>query len=120
MSPPSLTKKIYLTRHAQAGHNVNENWTIADAELTPLGRKQSAQLHEDTKDGLQKTAELIVSSPVSCGFGSETRTLRCLLAGIAGRDKKLHTDTVLLQLRRPMQTMLDGYISRFGDSCVIR
>lgn len=71
MSTASSTKRIYLTRHAQARHNVAEDWTIADAELTPLGRQQSAQLHEETKDGLQKTAELIVSSPVSCGIGLE-------------------------------------------------
>lgn len=104
-------KRVYLTRHAQAGHNVAEDWTIADAELTPLGRKQSAQLHEETKDGLQKTVELIVSSPVSCGIGLGTRALlvaEALLTTGRCSSEDLNAYQLFLQLRRPMQTMLDG------------
>jgi len=81
-------KHIYLTRHAQAGHNVAEDYSIPDAELTALGRRQSAQLHEETKDGLQKTVELIVSSPVSCADGNQVAAkawlaMPCTSAGLA-------------------------------------
>ncbi|EOR01067.1 hypothetical protein E3P92_02879 [Wallemia ichthyophaga] len=73
MSAPSKT--IYFTRHAQAEHNVADDYSIADAPLTALGREQSARLSPLTAGTIQKTAELVVSSP----------------------------------LRRPMQTMLEGY-----------
>ena len=36
--------------------------TVPDAPLTPLGREQSAELYETTKDTIQQTAELLVSS----------------------------------------------------------
>ncbi|KAK8864646.1 hypothetical protein IAR55_001896 [Kwoniella newhampshirensis] len=58
------SKRIHLTRHAQAEHNVDNDYTIADAPLTELGRKQSRELNEMTKNGVQKTAELLVSSPL--------------------------------------------------------
>lgn len=59
-----MTKTIYLTRHAQAEHNVAEDWTIHDAPLTKLGREQSRKLNDDTKHNIQQTAQLLVSSPV--------------------------------------------------------
>ncbi|GAA5982393.1 hypothetical protein JCM10908_006629 [Rhodotorula pacifica] len=60
-----MTNKIlYLTRHAQAYHNVAEDYSIPDAELTPLGREQSAALRRDTEGTFQKEADLIVSSPL--------------------------------------------------------
>ncbi|TIC08802.1 phosphoglycerate mutase-like protein [Wallemia mellicola] len=68
-------KTIYFTRHAQAAHNVADDYTIPDAPLTQLGREQSSRLNPLTEGTIQKTAELLVSSP----------------------------------LRRPMQTMLEGY-----------
>ncbi|GAA5918647.1 hypothetical protein JCM5296_003852 [Sporobolomyces johnsonii] len=55
---------IYLTRHAQAEHNVSDDYTIPDAPLTKLGREQSANLRKDTENGLQKEADLLVSSPL--------------------------------------------------------
>jgi len=57
-------KRIFLTRHAQAEHNVASDWTIHDAPLTELGKKQSKELHDLTKDTFQQTAELLVSSPM--------------------------------------------------------
>ena len=36
-----MAKTIYLVRHAQAEHNVAEDWSIADAPLTALGRQQA-------------------------------------------------------------------------------
>ncbi|GAA5880032.1 hypothetical protein JCM3774_004541 [Rhodotorula dairenensis] len=59
-----MDKILYLTRHAQAYHNVAEDYTIRDAELTPLGREQSAALRRDTETTFQQEAELIVSSPL--------------------------------------------------------
>lgn len=112
-------KRIHLTRHAQAEHNVASDWTsrlshlwgshdlhprshfrveraclrvlprlletvvpptpevdrdgsrlttVPDARLTPLGQKQSRELHDLTKDSVQQTAELLVSSPVRSMF----------------------------------------------------
>ncbi|EIN09819.1 phosphoglycerate mutase-like protein [Punctularia strigosozonata HHB-11173 SS5] len=55
-------KRIYFTRHAQAEHNVAEDYSIRDAPLTALGREQSKALNEATQDGIQKTAELLVTS----------------------------------------------------------
>ncbi|KAE8539238.1 hypothetical protein D1P53_004336 [Cryptococcus gattii VGV] len=63
MTRPS-EKRIHLTRHAQAEHNVADDYTIADALLTALGREQSRQLNEATKNGVQRTAELLVTSPL--------------------------------------------------------
>lgn len=37
---------------------------ILDAPLTAKGRKQSAQLHEETQHTLQQEVELVVSSPL--------------------------------------------------------
>nr|XP_018263018.1 uncharacterized protein I303_04508 [Kwoniella dejecticola CBS 10117]OBR85176.1 hypothetical protein I303_04508 [Kwoniella dejecticola CBS 10117] len=37
---------------------------VLDASLTELGRSQSQELYELTKDTIQKTAQLIVSSPL--------------------------------------------------------
>ncbi|POY73120.1 hypothetical protein BMF94_3813 [Rhodotorula taiwanensis] len=59
-----MNKIIYLTRHAQAYHNVAEDWSIPDAELTPLGRDQSAALRKDTERTFQRHVDLIVSSPL--------------------------------------------------------
>ncbi|GAA5902399.1 histidine phosphatase family protein [Sporobolomyces salmoneus] len=60
-----MTSKIlYLTRHAQAEHNVAEDYTIHDAPLTKLGREQSANLRKDTQNSWTKEVELIVSSPL--------------------------------------------------------
>ncbi|KAL1411576.1 hypothetical protein Q8F55_002540 [Vanrija albida] len=58
------TKRIYLVRHAQAVHNVVSDWDIADANLTRIGRLQATRLHPATRDTLQQTAELLVSSPL--------------------------------------------------------
>ncbi|KAJ3482271.1 hypothetical protein NLI96_g7097 [Meripilus lineatus] len=62
MTVKATLKRIFLTRHAQAEHNVMSDWSIPDAPLTTLGRQQAATLHEQTKDTIQKTAELLVTS----------------------------------------------------------
>ncbi|CDO70302.1 hypothetical protein BN946_scf184370.g3 [Trametes cinnabarina] len=55
-------KRIYLLRHAEAEHNVSENYSIKDARLTPRGRQQAAKLNEHTKHTVQQSAHLLVSS----------------------------------------------------------
>ncbi|KAI1081824.1 phosphoglycerate mutase-like protein [Whalleya microplaca] len=60
MAPNS---RLILTRHAQAEHNVDLDYSIADAPLTPLGKKQAASLATQIPD-LQKEADLVVSSPL--------------------------------------------------------
>ncbi|GAA6003273.1 histidine phosphatase family protein [Rhodotorula paludigena] len=57
-------KRIFFTRHAQAEHNVAEDYSILDAPLTKLGREQSANLCKETQDGFQRDADLLVSSPL--------------------------------------------------------
>ncbi|KAI1762086.1 phosphoglycerate mutase-like protein [Hypoxylon sp. FL1150] len=57
------TSRLILTRHAQAEHNVDLDYSIPDAPLTPLGKKQAASLSRQIPS-LQKEADLIVSSPL--------------------------------------------------------
>jgi len=78
-------KRIYLTRHAQAEHNVAEDYSIHDAPLTALGRQQAAQLHEDTKDTIQQTAQLLVTSGLR-------RTLSTTVIGYATLRKRLQAE----------------------------
>ncbi|KAF2722249.1 phosphoglycerate mutase-like protein [Polychaeton citri CBS 116435] len=60
MAPHS---RIFLTRHAQAEHNVDLDYTIPDAPLTPLGKKQAASLAPQIPQ-LQQEADVIISSPL--------------------------------------------------------
>ncbi|KAK3044224.1 hypothetical protein LTS18_001848, partial [Coniosporium uncinatum] len=93
MAPNS---RIILTRHAQAEHNVDLDYSskphphqtaapqviklnlpclnpVPDAPLTPLGRKQAASLAPQIPS-LQSQADLIVTSPLK-------RTLQTTLLG---------------------------------------
>ncbi|VVU95043.1 Histidine phosphatase superfamily (branch 1) [seawater metagenome] len=45
-----MTKKIYLIRHAEGYHNVNENYHLFNPELTPKGHQQILE----KKEGLKK------------------------------------------------------------------
>jgi len=78
-------KRIFLTRHAQAEHNVHQDYSIPDARLTPLGRRQSAHLHEKTKDTIQQSAELLVTSAMR-------RPLSTTLVGYATLKKRLESE----------------------------
>ena len=69
-----MTPKIHLVRHAQAEHNVEEDYSILDAPLTQLGREQAAKLNKDTVQNIQQTAELLIASPL-------TRTLQTAIFG---------------------------------------
>ena len=58
-----MSKKIYLCRHAQAEHNVSEDYSIHDAPLTPLGRMQAINLAKDTRlNEHRPQIQLVVSS----------------------------------------------------------
>ncbi|KAI0773660.1 phosphoglycerate mutase-like protein [Fomes fomentarius] len=85
MSTPATTKRIYLTRHAEAEHNVTEDWTIRDAPLTHRGRQQAASLHQTTKDTIQASADLLVTSGLR-------RTLSTTLIGYAALRKRLEAE----------------------------
>ncbi|KAI0915458.1 hypothetical protein AcW1_003979 [Taiwanofungus camphoratus] len=78
-------KRIYLTRHAQAEHNVEEDYTIHDAPLTKRGREQAASLHVDTQNTIQKSAELLVTSGLR-------RTLSTTVIGYATLKKRLEAE----------------------------
>ncbi|KAF2857351.1 phosphoglycerate mutase-like protein [Piedraia hortae CBS 480.64] len=60
MAPNS---RLILTRHAQAEHNVDLDYSIPDAPLTKLGRKQASALADKIK-ALQDEADLVVTSPL--------------------------------------------------------
>lgn len=55
---------------------------VPDAPLTPLGREQSKKLFEATKDTIQKTADLLVTSGLS-------RTLSTAVIGYADLRSRL-------------------------------
>ncbi|KAI2621387.1 phosphoglycerate mutase-like protein [Hypomontagnella submonticulosa] len=78
MAPNS---RLILTRHAQAEHNVDLDYSIPDAPLTPLGKKQAASLSRLIPD-LQQEADLIISSPLR-------RTLQTTTLGWAPAIERL-------------------------------
>lgn len=55
------SKRVYLLRHGQAEHNVNEDFSIHDAVLTPLGRQQCIEFAEANPD-FQNVPEVILTS----------------------------------------------------------
>ncbi|GAA5948190.1 hypothetical protein JCM3775_000333 [Rhodotorula graminis] len=77
-----MPKTIYFTRHAQAEHNVAEDYSIPDAPLTKLGREQSRNLRNETEDDFQKDADLIVSSPLR-------RPMQTMIIGYAPLRERL-------------------------------
>ncbi|KAK4702077.1 hypothetical protein P7C70_g4145, partial [Phenoliferia sp. Uapishka_3] len=95
-----MNKVIYFTRHAQAEHNVAEDYSIRDAPLTALGRQQSAALNEDTKNTFQQTAELLVSSPLK-------RPMQTLLVGYPGLKARLGKVILLPELQEVNSTDCD-------------
>ncbi|KAI0152548.1 phosphoglycerate mutase-like protein [Hypoxylon sp. NC0597] len=78
MAPNS---RLILTRHAQAEHNVTLDYSIHDAPLTPLGKKQAASLPRLIPD-LQKEVDVIISSPLR-------RTLQTTCLGWAPAIERL-------------------------------
>ncbi|KAI1386563.1 phosphoglycerate mutase-like protein [Hypoxylon trugodes] len=78
MAPNS---RLILTRHAQAEHNVDLDYSIPDAPLTPLGKKQAASLPRLIPD-LQREADVIISSPLR-------RTLQTSYLGYAPAIERL-------------------------------
>ena len=53
---------------AEMQRRVELMMTVRDAPLTDLGREQCIALHKQSVEGVQRTAELIVSSPVTLPF----------------------------------------------------
>ncbi|GAB1729007.1 hypothetical protein KC332_g9174 [Hortaea werneckii] len=84
MAPDS---RIILTRHAQAEHNVDLDYSIPDAPLTPLGKKQAATLAPQIKE-LAKEVDLVVSSPLK-------RTLQTTKLGWAPALERLGIENVI-------------------------
>ncbi|KAK0570142.1 hypothetical protein OC861_000284 [Tilletia horrida] len=72
---------ISLIRHAQAEHNVANDYSIADAPLTELGRRQAAAIPSFTQQ-IQPTIELIASSGLR-------RTLSTTKIGLAPAIERL-------------------------------
>lgn len=77
-----MSKILHLTRHAEAEHNVDLDYSIPDAPLTELGREQAARLNGLTIQTIQQTADLLVSSPLS-------RTLQTTIIGFPGLRARL-------------------------------
>lgn len=91
------TSNIYFTRHAQAEHvcrgtyqNVEYDYSIPDAPLTELGKRQASRLPALTPE-LQAKAEVVISSPLR-------RTLQTVALGYAGAVDRLggHAKVVCL------------------------
>ncbi|KAJ3771425.1 phosphoglycerate mutase-like protein [Lentinula raphanica] len=80
-----MVKVIHLTRHAQAEHNVDEDYSIPDPPLTSLGRRQSEELFSQTTE-LQQSADLLVSSPLK-------RTLQTTIIGYRGLRARLESES---------------------------
>ncbi|KAM0751524.1 phosphoglycerate mutase-like protein [Meredithblackwellia eburnea MCA 4105] len=101
----ATTKVILFTRHAQAEHNVGERYHIPDAPLTTLGRQQSAELQQDTKDTFQLTADLLVSSPLR-------RPLQTTLVAYPVLRERLGTIIILPELQETNDFPCDTGSSR--------
>ncbi|KAK4496878.1 hypothetical protein PRZ48_011327 [Zasmidium cellare] len=84
MAPNS---RIFLTRHAQAEHNVDLDYSIPDAPLTPLGKKQAASLSPQLEKYHDKI-DLVVSSPLQ-------RTLQTTKLGWASAVGRLGIKNVI-------------------------
>lgn len=77
-----MTVILHLTRHAEAEHNVDQDYSIPDAPLTQYGREQAAKLNGLTLQNIQQTAELIITSPL-------TRTLQTTIIGFPALRARL-------------------------------
>ncbi|KAF2170514.1 hypothetical protein M409DRAFT_51545 [Zasmidium cellare ATCC 36951] len=84
MAPNS---RIFLTRHAQAEHNVDLDYSIPDAPLTPLGKKQAASLAPQLEK-IHSKIDLVVSSPLK-------RTLQTTKLGWAPAVERLGIQNVI-------------------------
>ncbi|EMC94167.1 hypothetical protein BAUCODRAFT_150372 [Baudoinia panamericana UAMH 10762] len=84
MAPNS---RIILTRHAQAEHNVDLDYSIHDAPLTALGKKQAASLAPQVAK-LQQEVELVATSPLA-------RTLQTTKLGWAPAVERLGIQNVV-------------------------
>lgn len=85
-------KKIHIIRHAQAQHNVDHDYyNFPDAVLTPFGKQQCENLNQLTTDTIQKTAQLLVSSPLR-------RTLQTSLLSLPGLIERLGGSSSIIAL----------------------
>lgn len=74
-------RTVYLIRHAEAQHNVEEEYDIPDAPLTEKGQHQAAQLLEKypelTEEGTKP--QIVLVSPL-------TRTIQTAITGFKFKD----------------------------------
>ncbi|PRP88305.1 hypothetical protein PROFUN_03414 [Planoprotostelium fungivorum] len=65
MSVSDEPQRVFLTRHAQAEHNVSSNWSLHDPPLTQLGEQQAKTLYERYPELCEEGGvDLIISSPL--------------------------------------------------------
>jgi broad specificity phosphatase PhoE len=107
--PPTLL----LIRHAQAEHNVTDDWTIRDAPLTELGKQQCLELQESLKNSeIGNKVERIVVSAQRRTLQTATIGLDYLIKkGIQGNSThsiSLHT---LMQLYNLMKFPAPNFVS---------
>lgn len=78
---PEVEKTIYLIRHAQAEHNVKEEYHIPDAPLTQLGKQQAKHLIQNYPHLGQPGSrpEVIFTSPL-------IRTIQTTQIGLGSLD----------------------------------
>lgn len=81
-------KRVFLVRHAQAEHNVDQRYHLRDPPLTELGQRQARTL----RDRLTVRPDVVIASPL-------IRTLQTALIGITGG-----TDVPLVSLAELQET----------------
>ncbi|KAI8457546.1 histidine phosphatase superfamily [Phakopsora pachyrhizi] len=90
-----IPKKIHLIRHAEAEHNVNyDNWSFPDALLTPNGERQCLALNQRTRENIQTTAKLLVSSPMRRTLQTSLRGLPELIERLGGKSSLVVLDSL--------------------------
>ncbi|KAI1819013.1 phosphoglycerate mutase-like protein [Xylaria intraflava] len=83
--PPTLI----LIRHAQAEHNVAQDYSLHDPGITELGRQQCAELRDSLiADSLAQQAELIITSPMR----RTLQTALCTVDWLVEKGVKIEAD----------------------------
>lgn len=97
MTLPLKGKTIHLIRHAQALHNIADDFSIPDAVLTEKGRNQAIGLLSRQADFAK--VQLLVCSP-------QRRTMQTMLLGLPGLIERLGKgSTIILPLFQEIHSL---------------
>lgn len=82
---------------------------VPDAPLTQLGRQQSEELYKATKDNIQKTAELLVSSALRRPLSTMVIGYKDLRMRLEAEGKKVIVLPQLQEVRHKRDSHRCGY-----------